>query len=82
MDVRELRGYGVAASDAEGGWDPAFKAKIKKAAFRVVLGRLSSLQKLRVFFWFLREKGRAGRLDLSDLRQRGMKNEAFLSQQL
>jgi hypothetical protein len=28
--IEKLRGYGVAMSDAEGGWSPAFKAKIKK----------------------------------------------------
>lgn len=82
MEVQELRGYGVAASDAEGGWDKAFKAKIKRTAQEIVMGHLTFLQKPQVLYWFLKEKQRGARLDLSDLRARGMKNDAFLKQQL
>jgi hypothetical protein len=30
MDIKELKGYGLAVSDLEGSWSPEFKARIKK----------------------------------------------------
>jgi hypothetical protein len=80
--IEELRGYGVSFSDAEGGWDDDFKAKLKNTAQRVIAGHLSSSQKVMVLVWFVIERIRAAFLDLSDLRNRGMNNKAFLRQQL
>ncbi len=82
MKIEEFKGYGVAMSDFEGGWDPEFKAKIKKVSKKIVFGHLAPMQKIRMFYWFIKELNRSKRIDLSDLRARGMKNQAFLDQQL
>lgn len=81
MRVNELRGYGVAFSDLEALWPPALKARMKKVGMAVVLERLSLAERLRFFWAFARARRRAARLDLSDLRARGLNNETFLAQQ-
>ena len=82
MRIQDLRGYGIAPSDAEGSWDPAFKGKLKRKAQNVVMRNLTFMQKLRFSIAFISEKWRAGKLDLTDLREKGMRNQAFLDQQL
>jgi hypothetical protein len=82
MEIEKTRGYGIAASDAESNWDPVLKAKIKKTAFKTILGQITIWQKIRLMAWFNREKRRAAGLDLSDLWARGMTNETFIKQQL
>ncbi len=82
MDIEKVRGYGLAASDVEGSWDPAMKSKMKKVAFKTIMKQINFLQKIQVLIWFDKEKKRSAKIDLSDLRSRGMTNEAFLKQQL
>ena len=82
MDVTKLRGYGIAGSDVEASWSPAFKTKLKKASQKVVMKHLNFKQKFKVLYWFVKEKKRSTTLDLSDIRAIGMKNEVFIKQQL
>lgn len=82
MEIEKTRGYGIAASDIEGSWDPALKAKIKKAAFKTIMKQISFLQKVKLFILFNKEKKKASEIDLSDIRAKGMKNETFIKQQL
>ena len=77
-----MRGYGIAASDAEGSWDSAFKLKLKKVAIKTVMKQITFLQKIQVLIWFYKEKKRAAKLDLSGIRAKGMRNEVFIKQQL
>ncbi len=81
-DISMYKGYGVATSDAEGGWDEDFKRKIKKTAQKTVLQELNFPQKFKLLYQFGKEKKRAFSLDLSDIHAKGMKNERFLKQQL
>ncbi|MFA6977733.1 MAG: L-2-amino-thiazoline-4-carboxylic acid hydrolase [Ignavibacteriaceae bacterium] len=82
MDVTNLRGYGIAGSDAEANWSQAFKAKLKKTSQKVVMKHLNLKQKFQVLYWFAKEKKRSAALDLSDIRAKGMKNDIFIKQQL
>lgn len=82
MEIENTRGYGIAVSDAEGSWDSAFKSRIKKTALKTIMKQLTFLQKIQVLIWFYKEKKRAAKLDLSDIRAKGMTNEAFIKQQL
>ncbi len=81
MKIESLKGYGVSVSDAESNWSPEFKAKIVKTSQKVIMNNLNFIQKIKVMFYFLLERKRASRLDISDIRKRGMKNEKFLKQQ-
>ena len=65
MDISKSTGYGIAASDVEGNWDPEFKLKIKTAGQRIVLNQLTFIQKLKLMYWFNKEKKRASKLKLS-----------------
>jgi hypothetical protein len=82
MDVKSLKGYGVAASDAEGGWSSETKKKLRSLSSKVVLSNLSLIQKFSFTYHFIQEKKRAKSIDLSSIRAKGMTNDAFLSQQL
>ena len=82
MKIQDLRNYGAAFSAAEAAWPPEVKARLRRRSQAVVMRKLSVFQKLRFLGAFLRWRRRASRLDLSDLRARGMRDEAFLSQQL
>ena len=82
MDVRQLRNYGVAFSDAEGSWPPAVRAKMRREGKAVVMRHLPGLARLRFGWAFFKARRRAAALDLAPFRARGMKNEAFLAQQL
>lgn len=79
--VSELRGYGVAVSDLEALWPPSLKKKMKRDGLAAVMARLGLIERLRFFWAFLAAKKRANKLDLSEIRSRGMSNESFLDQQ-
>ena len=81
MSVSDLRGYGMAFSDLEALWPPAMKARMKYHGMAAVMSRLGLWERLRFFWAFLGARRRAARLDLSEIRARGMNNEAFLDQQ-
>lgn len=82
VDVSRLRNYGVAASDMEALWPKALKKRMVRTGRAVVLGELRFWQRVRFILFFLREKRRARRLDLSSIRAKGMTNKSFLAQQL
>lgn len=82
MDVSHLRNYGVAFSDAEGSWPPEVKAELRRKGRAIVFESLTLGQRLRFAWRFFRAHRRAKRLDLTDLHLRGMRNQAFLDQQL
>lgn len=82
MQVHELRSYGLAFSDAESRWPPELVRKMAREGKAVLFGALGFWEKVRFGLAFLTARRRAARLDLSDLRARGMTNEVFLAQQL
>ncbi|MBI5092664.1 MAG: L-2-amino-thiazoline-4-carboxylic acid hydrolase [Candidatus Hydrogenedentes bacterium] len=82
MKVEHLKGYGVAASDAEADWSEEIKKKLLQRGKQVVLSNLSSFQKVQFAFYFANEKRRAKRVDLTSIRARGMNNDTFLAQQI
>jgi len=82
MQVSDLRNYGAAFSDAEGNWPHDVKQRMRTRGRAVVMSHLGPRQKLQFLFAFLGAKRRAQKLDLSDLRAKGMTNEDFLAQQL
>ena len=82
MKIEEMKGYGVAMSDFEGGWDPKFKAKLKKTSQQIILKKISFVQRFELMYWFLKAKRKAVNLDLSDIRSLGMNNVSFINQQL
>ncbi|MBI2418571.1 MAG: L-2-amino-thiazoline-4-carboxylic acid hydrolase [Ignavibacteriales bacterium] len=49
---------------------------------KVFMDSLTLKQKLFVSFWFILEKKRAEKLDLAEILQKGMRNKAFIKQQL
>lgn len=82
MKVEELRHYGKAFSDAEGAWPEEVRRRMKQRAMAVIASRVPWKKRPR-FLWLMAQgKRRAAGLELDDLRARGMKNEAFLAQQL
>ena len=82
MRIEELRNYGAAFSAAEAAWPREVKARMRKRSKEAILRNLRGLQKLRFLLAVLKWRRRAARLDLSDLRERGMNDEGFLTQQL
>jgi len=82
MKIQDLRNYGAAFSSAEGAWPPEVKARMRRRSRDVIMRNLKGFQKLRFFFIFMKWRRQASRLDISDLRARGMSDDAFLSQQL
>lgn len=82
MKITELRNYGAAFSEAEGAWPDEVKARMKRQARAVIMRHLSAWQKVRLMWLFIKARRKAARLDLSDLRERGMTDDAFLDQQL
>lgn len=82
MKITDLRNYGAAFSQAEATWPPEVKKRMRKAGKGVVMRHVRGLDKLRFAWLFFRAKRRAAHLDLSDLREQGMTDQAFLSQQL
>ena len=82
MQVSELRNYGVAFSDSESMWPEEVKRRMRRVGNSVIMGSLGPLQKLRFVLAFFSARRRARQLDLSDLREKGMTNDAFLDQQL
>lgn len=79
--VAELRGYGVAFSDLEALWPPSLKKKMKRDGMAALMTRLGFFERFRFFWAFVAAKKRADKLDLAEIRSRGMTNEAFLDQQ-
>ena len=82
MMVDELRNFGVAFSDAEGSWTPELRAEMRKKGMAIVMGSLGGWQKLSFAWEFMMTKRRAARADLSRFRERGVRNETFLRQQM
>jgi hypothetical protein len=82
MEIENANGYGIAISDLEGNWDDAFKSKLKETAQKIVLAHLSFYQKLKLLYLYSKENNRATKLDLSDIKAKGMTNESFIKQQL
>ncbi len=82
MDIEKTNGYGIAISDLEGSWDKTFKKKIKKTSRKIIFGKLSFVEKTKLFIVFLKRRIKAARLDLSDIKARGMTNSSFIKQQL
>lgn len=82
MDVTQLRGFGLAFSDLEALWPPAMKAEMKRKGMATVLVRLGLWERVRFFWAFLGARRRGSRLDVSDLRARGLDNDAFFAQQI
>jgi hypothetical protein len=82
MEIEKVNSYGIAVSDLEGNWDDAFKSKLKKTSQKVIFSNLSFFQKIKLMFLFLKEKKKASKLDLSEFRAKGMKNQKFIDQQL
>ena len=82
MQASDLRNYGAAFSDAEASWPAEVKQRMRKQGNAVLMRNLGPLQKLRFAIAFLRAKRRGRKLDLTDLRAKGMTNESFLDQQL
>ena len=82
MEVSELKGYGLAISDLEGNWSPEFKRKIKKVSQQIIMGHLSNLQKIKLMYFYIKEKQKALKLDLTVIRINGMTNKSFIQLQL
>ena len=82
MNKTELRNYGAAFSEAEGAWPDEVKEQMFEQGKAVIMGHLSGWQKVRLIWHLLLARRRAAKLDLSDLRESGMTDEAFLDQQL
>lgn len=82
IKIENARGYGVAMSDLEGSWDPAFKSKIKKISMKIIMKQLSFFQKIQLLYFFYKEKKKAKNIDLSDIKSKGMTNTSFINQQL
>ncbi|QDG53434.1 hypothetical protein FIV42_22615 [Persicimonas caeni] len=82
MEIEDLRNYGAAFSEAEGSWPDDVKARMQSDAKAVIMRHLSGWQKVRLMWHFIKARRQAAKLDLSDLRERGMTDEAFLDQQL
>ncbi len=82
MQVSELRNFGVAFSDSESLWPDEVKRRMRKQGNAVIMASLGPLQKIRFGLAFFAARRKARKLDLSDLRARGMTNDVFLDQQL
>jgi len=82
MDVKSLRGYGMAASDAEASWPESIMKNLKASSKKVVFSNLNFLQKIKFAYHFIQEKKRSKSIDLSSIRAKGMSNENFINQQL
>lgn len=82
MDVSKLKGYGLSASDAEGGWPDSIKKFLKDTSKKIVFSNLSFIEKIKFTFHFIKEKNKSKSLDLSSIRARGMNNQKFIDQQL
>ena len=80
--VSELRNYGAAFSDAEGAWSPDVKRRMRTRGRKAMMAPLRPLERLRFAIAFVAARRRARKIDLADLRAKGMTNEAFLAQQL
>lgn len=82
MKVSELRNYGLAFSEAETAWSPEFKAWMRKTGMDAVMKHLGLWQKLRFGLAFLSEQRRMKKVDLTEIRARGMNDERFLATQV
>jgi len=82
MEIEQTKGYGIAVSDLEGNWDDAFKTKLKNASQKIIFEHLSTAQKFKLMYFYLKENRKASKLDLSDIRAKGMTNDKFIKQQL
>lgn len=82
MKVEELKSYGLAISDLEGNWSPEFRKKITKTSQKIIMSNLSFVQKFKLLRIFIKEKRRSAKIDLSDIKAKGLTNETFLNQQL
>ena len=82
MEVEETRGYGVSYSDAIANWTPEFKKRIEDVSFGIVMKELTPLQKAKVMFNFYKEKNRMSKVDISDIRAKGMTCQKFIDQQI
>ncbi len=82
MRFDELHNYGAAFSDAESSWPSDVKARMKRRAMDVMLSHIPWSRRLSFLIKMGAARRRARKLDLSDLRARGMTNASFLRQQL
>lgn len=82
MKVTDLRNYGMAFSEAETAWTPDFKAWMRKTGLDAVMRNLSLWERLRFGLAFLSEQRRMKKVDLSEIRARGMNDERFLTTQI
>jgi hypothetical protein len=80
--VEELRHYGKAFSDAEGAWPDDVRARMKKRAMKEISANIPWSHRPRFAWYMIQGKRRAAELELDDLRENGMTNARFLSQQL
>jgi len=55
MEIEKTRGYGIAASDAEGSWDSAFKSKIKKLQWNNNEANHIFAEKFKCWFVFIKK---------------------------
>jgi len=56
IKIENTRGYGVAMSDIEGSWDPAFKSKIRKKSMNIIMKQVPFFKKIQLIYWFYKEK--------------------------
>ncbi len=82
MNLEKVNGYGVAGSDIEGGWDPKFKKELKRISMKTIMNQISFMEKIKLMFAFKAEQKKAAKVDLKEIRAKGMTNEAFINQQL
>ena len=82
MKIEELRNYGKAFSDAESSWPDEVKREMNRIGMKIVFGSLNFIEKVRFAFAFARERRRMSRIDLSDIRAKGMNNESFIKTQI
>jgi hypothetical protein len=82
MKVDELKSYGLAISDLEGNWSPEFRKKITKTSKKIIMSNLSFFQKFKLLRFYKIEKKRSTKIDLSEIRAKGLTNEIFINQQL
>lgn len=82
MKIQDLKNYGKALSDSESSISPELMKKATRISKGIVTKHLGFWQLFRFLFLFLKEKRRMARVDLSEIREKGMINEKFIGTQI
>lgn len=82
MEVRDLKGYGKSWTDGLTDMPRDVERGIRRTALKIIMGHLGPWNLLKFPLLFLSEQRKMSKIDLSQVREKGLTNEKFIKSQV